>query len=254
LRKVAIIIFIGLLAGGCALTKRAGNGTISLNEAAQSGNILEDVARQNITSAGFFIQKAEVEFNNQNGKQKFLASIKFEHPDKYLISIKSRTGIEGARIYITKDSVIVNDRINKKMYFGTTFSLIRKYGLSQSLLPLAFGDLLIEKNQQKLIEKCLDGNLVFNCILRGVSLNYMLDCKKSKSLKVTLRNNYLQKDVNIVSEGYFKTGNILTPRVVEVEELNTNIKIRIRYIRIEFPWNGKIKFVPGKGYELIELL
>ena len=243
-----------MLAGGCSLTKRAGNVTIPLPVATESDNILENVARQNITSAGFFIQKAEIELTNQNGKQKFLASIKFEYPYKYIISIKSRAGIEGARIYISKDSIMVNDRINKKMYFGTTFSLTRKYGLSQSLLPLVFGDLLVEKNQQKLKEKCLDGNLEFNCVLRGVSLNYELDCKKSKSLKVTIRNNYLQKDVNIISEGYLKTGNIVIPRVIEVEELNTNIKFRIRYIKIQYPWNGTVKFVPGKGYELIELL
>jgi hypothetical protein len=254
LRKVAIILFLGLLAGGCSLTKRAGNVTIPFTVIKETGNVIENVILQNLSSTGFFIQKAEIELNNLNGKQKFLASIKFEFPDKYLISIKSRTGIEGARIYITKDSVIVNDRINKKMYFGTTFNLIRKYGLNQSLLPLVFGDLLVEKNQKMLQEKCLDDNLEFNCVLRGVSLNYELDCKKKKSLKVTLRNNYLQKDVIIISEGYVKTGNILIPRVIEVEELNTNIKIRIKYLRVEYPWNGNVKFVPGKGYELIELL
>ena len=40
----------------------------------------------------FFIQKAEIEVINQDGKEKYLSTIKYEKPDKYLISIKSRTG------------------------------------------------------------------------------------------------------------------------------------------------------------------
>jgi hypothetical protein len=212
------------------------------------------VERQNLTSTGFFIQKAEVELNNQNGKQKFLSSVKFVYPDKYLISLKSRTGIEGARIYITKDSLIVNDRINKKMYFGTTLYLKRKYGLSQSLLPIIFGDLVAGNTQQELKEKCLEENLEFNYVLGGVTLNYNIDCKRNKSTLVNLKSNYLQQAVKLRSDGYLKTGNIIVPRFIEIEDLNTNTKISIRFKKIENPWNGNFKFIPGKGYELIELL
>ena len=61
---------------------------------------------QNITNTDFYIQKAEIEFTNKDNRQKFLCSIKYQRPDKYLISIKSRTGIEGARIYVSEDSII----------------------------------------------------------------------------------------------------------------------------------------------------
>ena len=40
-----------------------------------------------------------------------MATIKYELPDKYLISIRSKAGIEAARIFITKDTVLINDRI-----------------------------------------------------------------------------------------------------------------------------------------------
>ena len=90
-----------------------------------SSNVFESTKNQNITNNGFFIQKAEIEIVTGEGKEKYLASIKFEKPDKYLISVKSRTGIEGARIYISNDSILVNDRINKKLYSGNTFYLKR---------------------------------------------------------------------------------------------------------------------------------
>ena len=71
--------------------------------------------------------------------------LKFEYPDKYLISIKSRTGIEGARIYISEDTILFNDRINKKMYYGSSLYLKRKYGLTTNFLPLIFGDIVSRK-------------------------------------------------------------------------------------------------------------
>jgi hypothetical protein len=140
------------------------------------------------------------------------------------------------------------------MYFGTTLYLKRKYGLSQSLLPLIFGDVVAGNTQQDLKEKCLEDNLEYNYVLGGVTLNYSIDCKRNKSTHVTLKSNYLQQAVKFKSEGYLKTGNIIVPRIIEIEDLNTNTKIRIRFKKIENPWNGNFKFIPGKGYELIELL
>jgi hypothetical protein len=254
LRKIVIILFLSILAGGCSLSRKAGYvpsaGSLSL----ESENYLENVIRQNISSKGFFIKKADVELNDQSGKQKFLASIKFEFPDKYLISLKSKTGIEGARIYITKDSLIVNDRVNKRMYFGTKGYLRSKFGLNQSLLPLIFGDLITENNRQDLKPKCLGGKIQFVCVLGGVTLNYIIDCKRYKSSLVTLKSNYLQQNVIIRNEGYLKTGSIILPDNVQIEDLNTNTTIRIKFLKLEYPWNGKLKFIPGKGYELIELL
>jgi hypothetical protein len=33
-----------------------------------------------------------------------------------------------------------------------------------------------------------------------------------------------------------------------------NIRIKIKIVKTEYPWNGIVRFVPGKGYELIEIL
>ena len=30
--------------------------------------------------------------------------------------------------------------------------------------------------------------------------------------------------------------------------------IKIKVIKVDAPWSGNIKFIPGKGYELIELI
>lgn len=217
-------------------------------------NVLEIVEKQNISSSGFIIQKAEIEFTNQYGSQKFLANIKFEYPGKYLISLKSRTGIEGVRIFINDDSLFVNDRINKMLYFGTPLYLKRKLGISTNLLPLIFGDLVLKNGQKNTKENCVNDILLFNCIVDGVSLNYQIDCKKGKTASVKLRNSYLSESVSVKSHGYMKAGTSLMPKYLDIEDLNSNIKIRIRYIKFDQPWSGTVKFVPGKGYELKELL
>lgn len=253
MRKITIILFLAIIAGGCYVNRKAVNVN-SLAGVVENETVLEKTERQNITSAGFYIQKAEIEFNNQYGNQKFLASIKFEYPEKYLISLKSRTGIEGVRVFINKDSVFVNDRINKKLYIGTTLYLKKNFGVDRNLLPLIFGDLVINKSQKSFNGKCVNDKLMFNCIISGVNLNYSIDCRKGKSTQVVLKNSYLQESVNLKSDGFLKADNILVPRYLVVDDFNTNTKIRIKFLKIEHPWNGTVKFVAGKGYELIELL
>lgn len=219
-----------------------------------SENVIQRVIKQNVTSSGFFIQKAEIELITQNEKKKFLGSIKFEYPDKFLISLKSRTGIEGARIYINKDSIIVNDRINKKMYFGTALNLKRKFGLNQSVIPLIIGDMVVENRVNAGIGKCEDNRLKVDCNVRGVTTRYNIDCKRGKIDQVNLGNSNLKENININYSNFINLNSTLIPRIIDVENLQNNIKVRIKILKAEYPWNGDVRFVPGKGYEIIEIL
>ena len=74
-----------------------------------------------------------------------------------------------------------------------------------SLLPLIFGDLVINRDNKTLKQNCVDDYLLFNCVLDGVSLNYKIDCRKGKSAAVMLRNNYLTESVNLKSNGFIKS-------------------------------------------------
>jgi hypothetical protein len=224
------------------------------SDGTDSGNILERVIKQNITSASFFIQKAEIELINGSEKQRFLGSIKFEYPEKFLISLKSRTGIEGARIFINKDSILVNDRINKKMYFGTALNLKRKFGLNQSVIPLIFGDMVIDNRFNAGVSKCEDNKLRVDCNFRGITMNYNIDCKKSKIAQISLGNSSLKDNITINYSNYVFIDSTLCPRIIEITDMQYNIRIKIKIVKTEYPWNGIVRFVPGKGYELIEIL
>lgn len=254
MRKVIGIIFLGVLLSGCSVFRKAGGSGIqgiSINESAEP---LDVVVSQNICSKGFYIQKAELEYINGKNKEKFLASIKFEFPDKYLISVKSRTGIEGARIFITKDSVYVNDRINKKMYFGSAFGLRRRFGLNQVFLPLIFGDLLLERDRRSYKVSCSEDKMIFDAYVRGARVNYKIDCRKAKLFATEIIGSTAADGIKFKFGRYIKADNIIIPGEIELDNMMPGMGIKIKILKLEYPYSEKLKFIPGKGYELIELL
>ncbi len=247
MRKIVVTFFIGIILSGCSVTRR--NKGTGDNGKLLTGSILESVEYQNLTNKGFFIQKAEIEIIAPEGREKFIGTIKFEKPDKYLISIKSRTGIEGARIYITKDTILVNDRINKKLYAGTAEYLKLKYGVAQNLLPLIFGDLVLDDKCKNNSIKCLEENIKVNCLIKGVYLNYIIDCKRGKTNMVS----FGEQGVSVKYDNYFLLDSILTCRNIDFNSSKSNTTVKIKIVKVEYPWNGNISFISGKGYELINL-
>jgi outer membrane biogenesis lipoprotein LolB len=253
LRKITGLLLCGLILCSCSITRNRGVNN-SVNYGVKAGeNIYKTIQNQNVTLSNFFVQKAEVEIVNEEGRQKFLCNIKFEKPDRYLISLKSRTGIEGARIYISNDTILVNDRINKKLYFGNSLSLVRKYGLSISCLPLIFGDLVLENNFNHGNDICEGEKLDLSCVVKGIPLKYEIDCKKRKVIGVSKENTYVSKGFNIDYKNFMEINGSLIPKTIEITDVQYNTNIRIKIIKMESPWIGTIKFVPGKGYEIIEL-
>lgn len=239
---------------GCSITRNVSKINLESSNRLLSKSVVESVTEQNITNTGFFIQKAEIEFINEKGKEIFISSIKYEKPDKYLISLKSRSGIEGARIYITNDTILVNDRISKVVYYGTAYYLRNKYGFSQAALPLIFGDIIIDKSCENSPAKCSEEKVNIRCGVKGLSLNYSIDCKKRKTILVDQMSNYVKQSPNIKYEKFFIVGSILIPKMIEINDYEYNTTIRIKILKIETPWSGNIKFIPGKGYELIKLV
>jgi hypothetical protein len=254
LRKVITIIFLGILTASCSVLKKGSNRGLNTNAGLNNINILERVEKQNITKESFFIQKAEIEIFSKEGKEKFIANIKFEFPDKFLISIKSRTGIEGARIYISKDSIFVNDRINKKLYLGNSYFLQKKYGIDQKMLPVLFGDIILNEKDRALKAKCTGNKFITNCDVKGIALNYEIDCNRGKVVSVARISSLNQTDFIVRYDKFFYEKDVLIPEIIEFEDSAYSMKIHIKIKKIEFPWVGKVKFVPGKGYEIIELV
>lgn len=253
MRKVIIILFLIIFSLGCSVTKITGNRNSDISSKL-SDNIFESIKEQNITNSSFFIQKAEIQVISKSTTEKLIGSIRFKDPDKYLISLKSRTGIEIARIYISDDTILISDRINRKLYFGSSLYLLKKYSFKTTFLPLIFGDLVINKYPETNIEKQTGDKFNFDCLVNGILIKYNIDNEKKKTIFTCLENSLNKNGINISYENFKKSGNILIPCKIEINNLLKNTLIKIKIVRAELKWNGNIEFIPGKGYELIELI
>lgn len=253
MQKIVLIFLWGIIVAGCSVTRSRSKSLSDGSGSIITRNVLEDVKNQNVTSKGFFLQKVDIKIITKTFNEKFIATIKFAYPDRYLISLKTRTGIEGARIYINKDSVTVNDRINKKLYFVDKFYLEQNFGITPGLLALIFGDIVLDGRLSSEKLECENSRLETEIGVKGVRFKYVIDCDKRKSLSVKLLNNYIQNGVEISYNRFFKKSGILIPGEIEVNDYKSNIKINLKIIKIEWPWSGDFDFIPGKGYEIIEL-
>ena len=254
MQKISLILFLFILFMGCSVTRNGSSKNYGWSNEILSEKIIESIKKQNITSNSFYIQKAEIDISTQNGREKVIGSIKFESPDKYLISIKSRSGIEGTRIFISNDTILVNDRINRKQYFGSPEYLQRKFGVTLSILPVILGDYIMDNLVDNNQTKCLDGKLYIDCISGGIKIKYVIDCKKGKTILAISENRLNYGGIEIQYNDFLKVGEILTPGKIEIHDNLRMTKIEIRIRKIESPWNGNIEFIPGNKYELIQLL
>jgi hypothetical protein len=243
-----------VLCSGCSVSRKQGRTSEKDTIQVPGGDIYESLINQNITNKSFFIDKAEFRINGSGGEKSGIATIKFKTPDKYLISIKSKAGIELARIYLSEDSILINDRLSKKLYYGSASYLKSKYGLTTAVLPLIFGDFINENIYDNNKPECKEGKLKMEAIIKDIKIKYVVDCKYGKSILAMPANEEISGRMNIEYGKFFMNNRIYIPGIVNISENQNKTRIEIKIQRIIFPWEGSIEFVPGKQYEKIHLL
>ncbi len=215
-------------------------------------DIISNIEIKNISKKNFFIQKAQVEISSSGLNENFLASVKFLTPDTFLISLRSKTGIEAARIYLTNDTVLINDRFNRQLIYGKPARLGMKYGLTTEILPVVFGDYISNTERLNGEPTCEKGITVLNSSLHGSKIKYIADCNEGKIIAASMESSTNQGSTDLKFGKFMKSGTVSYPSDITItyQEMIINIKID----RFESPWDGIIDFVPGKNYEIIELL
>jgi hypothetical protein len=252
LRKVTYILLIIILTGACAVSRRQKRE----NNASSNTqfDLFESIVNQNLTNRSFFIERAEFKIRNEEGEKSGIGTIKFLMPDKFLISIKSHTGIEVARIFLNGDSIMINDRIDKKLFYGSTSYLKSKYGLTTAILPVVLGDYVNDYKLDSTRINCIEGKLDIDGIVKNVKVNYQIDCNYGKSLLTIPDDSANVNGLQIRYSEFFKINGLSTPGRIEISDKLDNTVIQIMIEKIIIPWEGSIEFIPGKLYEKIPLL
>jgi len=136
--KVLVITGLLIVLNGCAASRKNLNNEYS-NES--KSRLLMKVKDNNIGKESFTIQKISVNYDLNGEKRKLTGNLKHNNNGDILLSIRIPGGIEVARIYLDKDSVRINDRLNKIYRYGKADKIIGKFGLNYEDVYLLFGDL-----------------------------------------------------------------------------------------------------------------
>ena len=250
LKRALILYLLLFLAGGCTVLRKQESGSKLAVVGESDMMIWKDVVNQNITTSNFFISKADVELTGKGVSDKFIASIKYLVTGEYLISLRSRSGVEGARIYISRDTVLINDRINRKLYYGSGKKMSNKYGFSPSVIPVILGDYITHDSLNEM-GKCINGEVMNSQLIRGIGIEYTLSCRELKVISARTG------DTNSIRLKFSEYLNLNAKKVageIEFEDIARDIKLTIRIRKMESPWEGEINFIPGSGYEHIPLI
>ncbi len=245
---IIVIVFISL---GCTSRLLLSEGESNWDVKSAENSIAE-ISKNNISDDNYFIQKADLILKRDNSTSKFIFTGKFEKPDKFLFSIKSITGIEGARIYITKDTILINDRIQKRLLCGNGESLVKLFGVTYSFINIIFGDLiLIEKNEKWKMER-INNQLI---LVQGYMKNTLKSNIENKVRKVNrfVFVDELNREEISLEYSKFSKAEKHFPEVIVFNDYKRNISARIRLKKITTPWSGAIEFVPGREYKVEEI-
>lgn len=254
MQKIVLILLLIFIHYSCSVIRKADQTGYDLLKTDETKTNVLSLTDKNITERNFFIQKAEIDFISISGMEKVIGSIKYERPDKFLISIKSKTGIEAVRIFISRDTILINDRINKRILYGDPDYLKNKYGIPDNLMGLIVGDYISDNNLELNKKNCLNGKYSLNDEADGIKMKYIIDCKLNKviyaSNETALNANRIE-----IKFGHFKAVEAkLVPEEIEINDFKTNTHIVIRIKKIEYPWTGNVEFIPGYRYEVRKLL
>jgi hypothetical protein len=236
---------------GCSVfhpTERSGYNGLDKSDAS---SIEQLVVKQNITSHSFFISKARIELISNEGKDNFLATIKFIYPDTFLLSLRSKTGIEAARIFFTSDTILINDRINRELRYGRLGNAGRKYGVTPEIIPVLLGDFIGSNGNQK-DNQCVNGIAVFNTTIAGSKIRYEIDCGRAKVTSFSKESSNGNSSTIINFSKFIRVADSFFPSDINVDY--SEMKLNIKIDKIQYPWNGNIEFIHGSNYELVELL
>lgn len=254
MRKVTLIsVLIGIIALSCSVSKKTVSENLPSYEPAGSSYALREILRNNLSNNDFYIQRADVRLTQENMAVNFNASIKFRRPDSILVSVKAKTGMEAGRALITRDTIIINDRINKKVIVGDAKSIRKKYGIDPGYIFALLGDLIISEAESVRDINCSKGMILPTLQVNDKRIEYTIDCSKGKVVKASFEGDIRSGNIMIAYSDFITVNRIRFPEKIEVSDDMNNVTILITIRKIDMPWEGPLKFITGSGYKTVRI-
>jgi hypothetical protein len=250
LQKALIILFL-VISSGCT-SRMFISGENRNTENITTEEVISRTIKNNISLESYLIGKGDILIQNGNTTNKFLFTCKFVKPDKFLFSMKSFTGLEGARIFLTKDTILVNDRLNKRVLYGKPEYIERMTGIPYNFINIVFGDLILHDGMSGLNAERINKQIDIKQKSKNVSIRSVVESRIYKASSISLENQVRKEEI-LLKYSKFSKETSHFPGRIEIQDKSRNLSAKIRVKKIEIPWDGKIEFVPGQGYTKEEL-
>jgi hypothetical protein len=245
-----LILIIAIIASSCNarlyLSKNSPDSVANTPE-----NIISDISKNNLSQESFFIEKGDLVFKTENSTGRYIFTLKYEKPDKFLVSIRSLTGLEGARIFMTKDTILVNDRIRKRILYGKPERFENISGFPYYCIYLIFGDIILSNNG-KIIPENENSEHILLQKIEDKTIRSVPEGKLNKIRSVLISGKSGKVELSINYSKFSKSTNHF-PEVIDLKEYNKNISARIKIRKLQRPWTGSIEFLPGRDYKKEEI-
>lgn len=211
---------------------------------------LESVEAKNISNNSFYIRKALVTYKDSVNKQSFSVSIKHNENDQYLAIVRSIAGIEIYRLFLSEDTLLINDRLNRRLLIGSESHLTRKIGLSFDSLVLLFGDFFMTQGMESDESGCVSGVRKFKDYAGLIPLDVEVSCSLKKVTYAQFALNKSNFSGEIKFNEFKQVKSLTYPRSVYFYSDNSGMEIEFQILGIESPWNETLEFIPGNNYVL----
>jgi hypothetical protein len=216
-------------------------------------NDMGSIINNNLSKENFYIQRADIKVTQDNISVRFTASIKFRKPDSLLVIVKSRAGIDAGRAFITKDTILINDRINKKLLVGDPEIIESKYGIDPLLIFSILGDVIIDEKEIGKSLECRKGIYSSEFEMNNKTVEYTIDCNMKKAIRAYFEGGINTGNITINYGNIAISNGLKYPKKVEIADDLKSLNVLIEIKKIESPWNGKIEFVRGSGYKVVKI-
>lgn len=250
---ICIILAFAIVVSACSTARKAGKTGVDANVDESAGNRLEAVISNNLSNNDFYIRRADIRVRQENVTVNLNASIKFRRPDSLMVSVRSGMGVEAGKGFLTGDTVIVNDRFNRKLMVGNPVEIRTKYGIDPAMIFVILGDIVVDKGDYRSVLNCQRGEFRSQYIVEGRTVEYTVDCQSRKVRKVYLEGDIRSGNITIVLSGIVKDGNITYPKKIVINDDLKELDVEIEIKRIESPWSGSIGTVGGQGYRIVRI-
>lgn len=254
MREIVYILFCILsLSIGCSVAKKASAPGVVKESGIKPARSLQSVINNNISNYDFYIQRADIVLQQEDFTVRLNAAVKFRKPDSLVISVKTKAGIEAGRALVTKDTLIINDRINRSIIIADAKAVRSKYGIHPVYIFAVLGDLIIDEKERVTNNICSKGGSLQKFLTFDRRIEYTVDCNKSKAVGAFFEGDIRSRNLEFTYSDFFSAGNIRIPGKIQVADDFETIKILVEIRKIIVDWPGPVNFSTGSNYKVIKI-